>query len=77
MEGGKKISRSGGRRKEGQRNHGEMSSKERRSGGRKEGTMKMVRELIKSIHVFQEILLHKCTAGTFNSKRAAIHTIQW
>ena len=32
MEGGKKISRSGGRRKEGQRNHGEMSSKERRSG---------------------------------------------
>ena len=46
MEGGKKIRRSGEGQKEGQRNRRERSSKERRSGGRKEGTMKVVRELI-------------------------------
>ena len=46
MEGVKKIRRSGRGRKEGQRNHGERSSKERGRGGRKVGTMKVVRELI-------------------------------
>ena len=46
MEGGKKIRRSGRGRKEGQRNRRERSSKVRGRGGRKEGTMKVVRELI-------------------------------
>ena len=59
MEGGKKIRRSGGGQKEGQRNRRERSSKERGRGGRKVGTMKVVKELIKSILVFQEILLYK------------------
>ena len=59
MEGGKKIRRSGGGQKEGQRNRRERSSKERGRGGRKVGTMKVVKELIKSILVFQEIPLYK------------------
>lgn len=46
MEGGKKIRSSGRGQKEGQRNRRERSSKVRGRGGRKEGTMKVVRELI-------------------------------
>ena len=46
MEGGKKIRRSGRGQKEGQRNRRERSSKVRGRGGRKEGTMKVVKELI-------------------------------
>ena len=46
MEGVKKIRRSGGGQKEGQRNRRERISKERGRGGRKEGTMKVVSELI-------------------------------